>query len=97
MQTSDKNILRLIDLLIFQKRIFYAKDFCNEIDMLEQTLSKIKKGQCHFTVAQIEMICKSYNVNANWIFGIEENVFNKPKALTKSKNFDFSMSATSNF
>lgn len=79
MYTSDKNILKLIDLLIFQKRISSTKDFCQEIGFLEQTVSKIKAGKNHFTVMQIEAICKKYNVNANWIFGIEKNIFNHPK------------------
>jgi len=44
--------------------------------MLQQTISKIKKGKSHFTVAQIETICIKFNVNANWIFGLEKKVFN---------------------
>ncbi len=76
MYTSDKRILRLIELLIFQRKIFYKKEFCKEIGILEQSVSKIKRGINHFTVIHIETICLKYNVNANWIFGIEDNVFN---------------------
>jgi DNA-binding Xre family transcriptional regulator len=75
MYESDKRILRLIELLIFEKKIKLSKDFCKEIGVLEQTLSKIKKGTNHFTVVQIEKICKVYNVNSNWIFGLQKNVF----------------------
>lgn len=81
MQTTDDRILRLIELLLFQKQISYTKDFCQDIDMLEQTISKIKKGTAHFTVEQIGTICKKYNVNANWIFGIENKVFNTPQSI----------------
>lgn len=77
----DERILRLIELLLFQKQISYTKDFCQDIDMLEQTISKIKKGTAHFTVEQIGSICKKYNVNANWIFGIEKKVFNTPQSI----------------
>lgn len=79
MCTSDKNILKLIDLLIFQKQISSTKDFCQDVGILEQTVSKIKKGINHFTVIQIETICKKYNVNANWIFGVQKNIFNVPQ------------------
>ena len=81
MYTTDKRIFRLIELLIFQKRISSMKEFCQEIKMLEQTITKIKNGTAHFTVLQIEAICKKFDVNANWIFGIENKVFNKSKSI----------------
>jgi len=49
--------------------------------MLEQTVTKIKKGTAHFTVLQIESICREFDVNANWIYGIENKVFNTSKIL----------------
>lgn len=81
MTTSDKRILRLIDLLIFQRKISYVKEFCDEIGILTQSVSKIKKGTTHFTVNHIEKICSKYNVNANWIFGIEDEVFNDNNSI----------------
>jgi DNA-binding Xre family transcriptional regulator len=79
--TSDERILRLIELLIFQKKITYTKDFCQDIGMQDQTVTKIKKGTAHFTVTHIEMTCKKYNVNANWIFGLDSKVFNTPESI----------------
>lgn len=76
MQTTDKKILRLIDVLIFQNKVNREVDFCKEIGILQQTVSKIKKGDTHFTVKHIETICNKYNVNANWIFGLDKKVFN---------------------
>lgn len=84
MYTSDKNILRLIELLIFKKQISFTKDFCQEIGVLEQTISKVKKGENHFTVLHIETICKKYNVNANWIFGLDNQIFIGKKSNQKS-------------
>lgn len=75
MNTTDKKILRLIDLLIFQQRVSSIRNFCQEVDILEQTVSKTKKGINHFTVAHIEVICKTYNVNVNWVYGFENKVF----------------------
>lgn len=81
MQTTDKRILRLIELLIFQKNISSIRDFCTEIEMAEQTITKIKNGTARFTVLQIGSICKRFNVNANWIYGIENKVFNTSKSI----------------
>lgn len=75
MYTSDKRIIKLIDLLIFQQRVSTIRNFCQEVDILEQTVSKTKKGINHFTVAHIEVICKTYNVNVNWVYGFENKVF----------------------
>lgn len=75
MKTPDERILRLIDLLKFEKRINTINEFCEGVGVIRQTISKIRNGKASFTVAHIEMICKKYKVNANWIIGIEKNVF----------------------
>ena len=76
MNTIDKKILQLIELLMFEKEVLSIRDFCKHIEMLEQTVTKIKKGTAHFTVLQIESICRKFNVNANWIFNDSKNMFN---------------------
>ena len=81
MYQTDKRIIRLIELLIFQQRISSIRNFCQEVDILEQTVSKTKKGINHFTVAHIEVICKTYNVNANWIYGFENKVFRTKNSI----------------
>lgn len=75
MKTPNERILRLIDLLKFQKNIKTLNQFCDEVGVIRQTISKIRSGDASFTVAHIESICRKYKVNANWIFGIETNVF----------------------
>lgn len=84
MQDVDVKILRLIELLRFQNKISSVREFCDEIKLLEQTVSKIKKGKNHFTVLHIKNICKIYEVNANWIFGIENQIFSKTINTQKS-------------
>ena len=75
MKTPNERILRLIDLLKFQKNIKTLNQFCDEVGVIRQTISKIRSGEASFTVSHIEAICKKYKVNANWIIGIEKNVF----------------------
>ena len=76
MNTIDKKILELIDYMIYHKHVRSVRKFCAEIEMLEQTITKIKKGTAHFTALQIESICRKFDVNANWIFNDSENIFN---------------------
>ncbi|GIZ08322.1 hypothetical protein FUMI01_10490 [Flavobacterium sp. UMI-01] len=76
MYDYDKNIIKLIDILLIENIISSKTEFYDEIKTIRQTISKIKKGINHFTPLQIQIICKKYNVNANWIFGIQPNVFN---------------------
>lgn len=75
MYSSDQKILDLIDFLKYQKIVTSIKDFCSQIKMTESTVTKIKSSKAHFTPKHIEKICKVFYVNANWIFGIENNMF----------------------
>jgi DNA-binding Xre family transcriptional regulator len=76
MDKVNLRILRLIDLLVYQKIISTDMEFAASISMSRQTLPNIKAGKQSFTVRHIDNICKKYDVNANWIFGGEKNVFN---------------------
>lgn len=89
MFTSDKNILKLIQLLKFQKVIKSDKQFDESINTIAGTVSKVSKGKTHFTVTHIETICERYNVNANFIFGFDEVVF-RDKSKKKISEFSFS-------
>ena len=79
MNPIDKRIFYLIDLLIFEKKIDSVRQFCLEIGMLEQTISKIKKGINHFTLIHVQKICIKYNINANYIIGTEEMIYKNKK------------------
>lgn len=75
MYEYDKNIIKLIDILLIENLVGSKTEFYDVIKSSRQTVSKIKKGINHFTPLQIAIICKKYNVNANFIFGIQSNVF----------------------
>lgn len=79
MYEYDKNIITLIDILLIENLVPSKTEFYNIIKSSRQTISKIKKGINHFTPLQIAIICKKFNVNANWIFDTEDNVFLAPK------------------
>ena len=79
MYEYDKNIIILIDILLIENLVGSKTEFYDIIKSSRQTVSKIKKGINHFTPLQIAIICKKFNVNANWIFSTEKNVFLTPK------------------
>lgn len=81
MHTTDIAILKLMDLLRFQGKIKSDAVFAKSVGILPQTVSKIKTGGNHFTAKQIQDIIRMYNVNANWIFGIDKKVFNTPNSI----------------
>jgi len=81
MNNPDERILKLIDVLKYQKRVNTIIQFCDEIGILRQTIYKIKQDETHFTVSHIDTICNKYNVNANWIFGREKKVFNSENSI----------------
>lgn len=71
----DKKIIDLIAILKVKGHIKYDVDFCEAVNILKQNLSKVRRSESSFTVEHIENIVKHYDVNPNWIFGCEDNVF----------------------
>jgi transcriptional regulator with XRE-family HTH domain len=90
MYESDIKIFELIQSLKSLGIFDFDYEFCNNIGLLKQNLSRIKQGKAHFTANHIQKICNVYKVNANWIFGTSEKVFND----RKQRDFKFSMPAT---
>ena len=76
LSTSDARMLQLISILKTSGKIRFRQEFLNVIEMRKQNFSKIESGNIHFTVKQISIACQHYEVNANWIHGISENIFN---------------------
>lgn len=77
MNAVDKKIFELIDILIFTKKVKNTKSFCDIIQMQKQNIRAIKLLNIHFTLQHVLIIIEVYKVNANWIFGLSENIFTK--------------------
>ena len=85
--TSDTKMLLLIDVLKTYDTIKYDIEFCDAIGLLKQNLVNIRKEKNHFTPEQIEKAIKAYKVDANWIFGISDQIFmGNKKGHTTLKN-----------
>ncbi len=70
---ADSNMLLLIGMLKTTGHIRFQQDFCDAIGMLKQNIRNVKNGSQHFTAEHIRLACEVYNVNANWILGIEQS------------------------
>ena len=73
--TADKHMLQLIEILKSSGVIRFNTEFCEAINIRKQNLVKIKNGTNSFTPEHIENAIKNFGVNANWIFGVSEEVF----------------------
>ena len=77
MSIYDTRMIQLIKILQTLGTITYQFEFADSLGMHKQALTQIKTGKGGFTPAQILTACKLWKVNANWIFGIEKEVFIK--------------------
>lgn len=85
MNEVDKNILYLIKLLKQQGKEKTIAAVYERVDILEQNVYKIRKGEKHFTVKHIKNFRKHYGVSLEWIFGYSEEVYiNSAKTVQKN-------------
>lgn len=75
MENIDSKILSLIIELIALGKVDSDADFCKQIGLLKQNLTRIRKGIAHFTPVHIANISKVFNINANWILGVEKTKY----------------------
>jgi len=81
MKTIDDinaRMFELYDELKSRGILKYKRDFANACELPEQNLYNIKQGRNNFTVVHIMNVCKFYSINANWVLGLETNIFIKP-------------------
>lgn len=73
--TIDTRIIKLIGILKANGTIRFDIEFCRAIELRKQNLYNIRCGKNRFTPEHIRAIVREYNVNANWIFGVTDDVF----------------------
>lgn len=74
-ETPEQRIIYFIDVLKDSGVIRFKKEFFDKTAIRRQHYVRVKNGEIRFTSTQIKSICEHYNINANWIFGTETNVF----------------------
>lgn len=76
---QDRAVFDIIDTLIEKGRVSNVEDFCLKVGMHKQAITEIYKDMRHFNVRQIGEVCKVFNVNANYIFGLSTTMFRRVK------------------
>lgn len=74
---TDTKMLELLQTLKDKGTIRFNTDFGEAIGLKKQNLSRIKNGDAHFTPEHIRLACIKYKVDANWVIGVEKDVFMK--------------------
>jgi len=80
-------MLFLIEVLKDKSIINSTQEFCEVIGMQKQSIRNVKIGKQHFTAKHMTLACDTYNINANWLMGLQEEIFRTtPRKLAKVKD-----------
>lgn len=82
MLISDQNVLKVIDELKSSGRVKFKTQVYDVMNTDTVRVHKILKPQkhkqnYHFSAEQIRLLCESYGINSNFIFGLETNMYLK--------------------
>lgn len=77
MNQTDAKILELSAILKQLGLVKSQAEFCREIGFMRQNVRKVKSGEAHFSLEHLAMICKVYNVDANYLFNRSKSPFLK--------------------
>jgi len=77
MNAIDNKILELSTILKQLGLVKSQAEFCREIGFMRQNIRKVKLGTAHFSLEHLSMICKVYNVDANYLFNRSKSPFLK--------------------
>lgn len=86
LKVTDERMLELIDILKDAGIVRFKVDFYNTLGIMRQNVREIQKGIRSFTPEQIRIACVTYNIDANWVFGITDTVFRKVKDKPKRED-----------
>lgn len=83
--TIDERIIWFRNQLLEERQISKKKEFYLATGISRQNFRMIEKEGRHFTTAHILAICKAYSLNANWVFGFEDEIFRFTKKSTQNE------------
>lgn len=77
--TPEDRIVHFIEFLKESGRVRFKNEVFEKIGISRQHYILIKTSDStkRFTTDHIKSLCKHYRINANWIFGVEEEMFRK--------------------
>ncbi len=69
-QITDERMFKVMAYAIETKKATHRKDFCEQIGALPNNLVNIRNGTQSFTISHIRQTCITFNISANYIFGL---------------------------
>lgn len=81
--TPEDRIIQFVELLKDSGAIKFYKDFYDKVGIRRQYVTSVKNKRNRFTSKQILHICQNYDINANWIFGTEDNIYRTESVYKK--------------
>lgn len=87
MKEIDLKIFKLLEILKSAGMVASEYEFAISIGKAPQHVNNIKnRKDRHFTIKDVVMMQQLYNVNMNWLFGNETNVFNLKSTQNSTQN-----------
>lgn len=78
----DQRMLQLMDWAVKNGIAETENEYWTKIEFARTNISNIKAGRQGFTRNHILLACKMTGANANWILGLEKNMFRENTAKT---------------
>jgi len=75
MNEVDQRLLKLIHILKQDGKEKLIDSIYEKIEIIEQTVYKIRKGEKHFTVKHIYNFRKHYQVSLEWVYGLSDEIY----------------------
>jgi len=79
MNNISKNMLNAIDQVILDKKARFKNDVYLAINTTRQRINDIKFNGTNFTIENIDLFCKTYDVQPNYIFGLTNEIYSVQK------------------
>ena len=70
----NQRFRKVYDLLKSEERIRGKSDIAKKLGTYNHVVNAIIKGDRNITVDQVQRLCEAYEINANYLFGIEDSV-----------------------
>lgn len=86
--TPEQRIVHFVELLKSSGAIRFYKQFYDTTGIRRQYFVSVRSGKNRFTTNQIEAICKNYEINANWIFGVSDQIYRYSKIEQNDRDKD---------
>lgn len=82
MDVWNRRIIQLMDEIVGQAShpdIDSRRKFLKSIDFEPNNFPKVENGRSGFRIEHLINCSKKYNVNVNWLLGVEQNKYRKTK------------------